>query len=108
LDDESKDTTDQYERYSSSHCFDTTTTNFSAGQNAIRRGVQPDNNISGPAPNMGMPVYYAPPVETELRNNGGEFLEPPILTTPQRSYLFSPFTYGGIEVEGARKSTLVS
>jgi len=40
------------------------------------------------------------------RKNGGEFLEPPILTTPQRINPWSPFTYGGIEVEGARKSTI--
>jgi len=32
-------------------------------------------------------------------------LEPPILTTPQRINPWSPFSYGGIEVEGARKST---
>jgi len=31
-----------------------------------------------------MPLCYAPPVEAGPRNNGGEFLEPPILTTPQR------------------------
>jgi len=48
-------------------------------------------------------VCYAPPVETGPRNNGGEFLEPPILTTPQRFNPWSP--YGGIEAEGARKST---
>jgi len=53
-----------------------------------------------------MPVCYAPPVGTGPRNNGGEFLEPQILTTPQRSNPWSPFTYGGIEVEGARKSTI--
>jgi len=63
LDDESKDYTDQGERYSSSQCFSTTNTDFfSADQNAIRRGVQLDNNISGPGSNTGMPVCYAPPV----------------------------------------------
>jgi len=51
LDDESKDNTDQYERYSLSQCLNTTITDFSlADQNIIRLGVQPDNNISGPAP----------------------------------------------------------
>jgi len=52
-----------------------------------------------------MPVCYAPPVEAGPRNKGGELLEPPILTTPQRSKPWSPFKYSGIEVEGARKST---
>jgi len=49
LDDESKDTTtDQYERYSSSQCFNTTITDFfPADQNIIRRGVQPDNPYGG-------------------------------------------------------------
>jgi len=42
--------TTQYRRYSPSSCFNTTTTNLSADQNAIRRGVITDNNISGPAP----------------------------------------------------------
>jgi len=51
-----------------------------------------------------MPVCYAPPVEAGPRNNVGEFLEPPILTTPQRSNPWSLF--GGIEAEGARKSKL--
>jgi len=51
-----------------------------------------------------MPVCCAPPVKTGPRNNGGEFLEPPILTTPQRFNPGSP--YGGIEAEGARKSTI--
>jgi len=63
---------DQYERYSSSQCFNTTTNNFSADQNVIRCGVQLDNNISGSAPNTGMPVCYAPLVETGLKNKGGE------------------------------------
>jgi len=54
-----------------------------------------------------MPVCYAPPVEAGPRNKGGELLEPPSLTTPQRSNLWSmSFQYGGIEVEGARKSTV--
>jgi len=82
-DDESFATT-QHRRYSPSRCFNATTTNLSADQNAIRRGVITNNNISGPAPNTGMPVWYAPLVEAGLRNNRGEFLEPPILTTPQR------------------------
>jgi len=51
-------------------------------------------------------VCYAPSVEAGPRNKGGELLEPPILTTPQRSNPWSPFQYGGIEVEGARKSTV--
>jgi len=51
-----------------------------------------------------MPVCYAPPVETGSRNNGGEFLEPPILTTP-RNNPWSPFTYGGIDLERAKMST---
>jgi len=88
LDDESRATdvtTDLYERYFPSQCFKTTTTDFSANQNAMRRGVQRDNSISGTAPNTGMPVCYAPPVETEPYQKGGEFLEPPIPTTLQRS-----------------------
>jgi len=82
--------------------------------NPIRRGVITDHNISGSAPNIsgsapntGMPVCYAPSVETGPRNKEGELLEPPILTTPQRFNPWSPFTYGGIEVEGARKSTIL-
>jgi len=88
--------------YSSFQCFNATITDFSfADQNKIRRGVQPDNNISGPAPNTGMPVRYAPPVETGPRHKGGELFEPPILTmtTPQRSNPWSPAYGGGIEVE---------
>jgi len=64
-----------------------------------------DNNISGPAPNTGMPVCYAPPIETGPYHKGDEFLEPPILMNPQRSNSWSP--YGGIEVEGGRKSIIV-
>jgi len=41
--------------------------------------VQLDNNISGLAPNTGMPVCYAPLVGTG--NKGGELLEPPSLNT---------------------------
>jgi len=52
-------------------------------------------------------VCYAPSVETGPKNNGGEFLEPPILTTPQFNP-WSPFQYGGIKVEGAKKSTVLS
>jgi len=36
---------------------------------------------------------------------GREFLEPPILTTPQCNP-WSLFQYGGIEVEGVKKSTV--
>jgi len=51
FDDESKNTTTtNQERYSSFQCLNTTITNLSADQNAIRRGVITDNNISGPAP----------------------------------------------------------
>jgi len=108
LDDESRatSTTNKYECYSSSQCFNTTITDFSpADQNIIRCGVQPVNNISGPAPNTGMSVCYAPPVETGPRNKGGELLEPPILTTnPQILNAWSP--YGGVELEGRKKSTV--
>jgi len=74
--------------------------------------VQLDNNISGLAPNTGMPVCYAPPVETGPRHKGGELLEPPSLTTtPQRSNPWSPSYSGGIEVEvevsNRKKSTSV-
>jgi len=94
-----------YRRSSTPCCFNTTI-NLSADQNAIRHGVITDNNISGPAPNTSTPVCYAPPVEAGPRNNGSELLEPPILTTPPRINSWSPFQYGGIEVEGSRKSTL--
>jgi len=50
-----------------------------------------------------MPVCYAPPVETRPDHKGGEFLEPPILTNPQIFDAWSP--YGGVELEGAKKST---
>jgi len=50
-------------------------------------------------------VCGAPTVETGPKNKGGEFLEPPILTTPQRSNAWSPS--GGVELEGAKKSTYV-
>jgi len=100
--------TDQYDRYYSSQCFKTTPNNFSADQNVIRRGVLSDNNMSGPAPNMGMPVCYAPPVETGHYQKGGEFLEPPVSTTPQRSNAWPSFSsYERVELEGARKSTVV-
>jgi len=39
-----------------------------------------DSNISGPTPNTGMSVCYAPPIETGP-SKGEEFLESPILTT---------------------------
>jgi len=62
--------------------------------------------MSGPAPNTGIQVCYAPPVETGPYQKGEEFLENPILTTPQRSNAWPPFCYNeGIELEGARKST---
>jgi len=52
-------------------------------------------------------VCYAPPVETGPYQKGGEFLEPPIPTTLQRSNAWPPFCYNeGIELEGARKSTI--
>jgi len=96
LDDESKDTTtDQYEHYSSSQCFNTTPNNFSANQNVIRCGVLSDNIISGPAPNRGMPVCYVASVETGPKNKGVEILDSPILTTPQINP-WSLFQYGGI------------
>jgi len=52
-----------------------------------------------------MPVCNAPPVETGHRNKGGELLEPPILTTPRRFNAWSP--YGGVELDGAKKSTIM-
>jgi len=116
LDDESKDTTttDQNMRYSSYQCFNTTITDFSpADQNIIRRGVQPDNNISGPAPNTGMMPWCVMHhrFETGPIHKGGELLEPPILitTTPQRSNPWSPSYGRGIEVEvlNRKKSTHV-
>jgi len=63
--------------------------------------VNGDSNISGPAPNTGILVCYAPPIETGPRNKGEEFLESPILMTPQINPR-SPFRFqcGGIEVEG--------
>jgi len=64
-----------------------------------------DSNISGPAPETGMPMMCgASTIGTGPKNKGHELLEPPILTTPQMSNPWSPF--GGIEAEGARKSTL--
>jgi len=51
-------------------------------------------------------VCGAPTVETGPKNKGGKFLEPPILTTLQRSNAWSPS--GGVELEGAIKSTLIS
>jgi len=69
---------------------------ISAGLQYIRRRWC----ITPACPNTGMPVCYAPQVETGPRHKGGELLEPPILTTtPQRSHPWSPFTRGGIEVE---------
>jgi len=50
-------------------------------------------------------VCGAPTVETGPKNNGGEFLEPPILTTPQRSNAWSPS--GGVELEGVKRSTVI-
>jgi len=55
-----------------------------------------------------MPVCYAPPVETGPYQKGGEFSEPPVPMTPQRSNAWPPFCYNeGVELEGARKSTLL-
>jgi len=90
-----------------------TTTCFSADQNPTRGGVIPDSNISGPAPNTGMSVCYAPPIETGP-SKGEEFLESPILTTPQINPP-SPFLFHcgsticrgrRIEVEGVKNSTI--
>jgi len=85
-------TTDLYERYFSSQSFNTS----SVDQNPIKRGVLPDSNISGPAPNTGMPVCYAPPVGTGPTNKGGELLEAPNLTTPRRSNTQSPHLHTGV------------
>jgi len=65
-----------------------------------------DNGMSGPAPKTGMLLVCrgTPPVGTGPYHKGGELLEPPNLTTPQRYNAWSP-TGGGIELEGARKST---
>jgi len=98
--------TDQYERYSSSMCFDVTPNNLSADQNIIRRGVLRDSNISGPAPKTGMPMMCGEStVETGPKNKGGELLEPPILTTPQRFNACSPLG-SEVRLKGANKSTL--
>jgi len=48
-------TPDQYERYSSSSCFNTTNTTHSAYQNIVRRGVMGDSSISG-APKILQPL----------------------------------------------------
>jgi len=54
-----------------------------------------------------MPVCYAPPIETGPNNKRGELLEPPNHTTPRRFSPSSPFLgEGGIEAEGAEKSTI--
>jgi len=63
-----------------------------------------NNNISGPAPNTGMPVCYAQPVKMGPNNKGGELLEPPSLTTHHKLNTWSP--YGGVELEGVRKFTI--
>jgi len=53
-----------------------------------------------------MSVCFAPPIETGPRNKGEEFLESPILTTPQINPR-SPFRFKcGTEVEGAKNSTI--
>jgi len=53
-----------------------------------------------------MPVCYPPPVESGPKNKGGEFLVPQNLTTPQRFNAWPPFcSYGGVELEGAKKTT---
>jgi len=43
-------------------------------------------------------------VETGPKNKGGELLEPPILTTPQRFNAWSP-PGSGVRLEGVKKST---
>jgi len=44
-------------------------------------------------------------VETGPKNKGGELLEPPILTTPQRFNAWSP-PGSGVRLEGTKKSTI--
>jgi len=44
-------------------------------------------------------------VETGPKHKGGELLEPPSLTTPQRFNAWSP-PGSGVRLEGAKKSTL--
>jgi len=91
------------------------TTCFSADQVCKDRAKSTgDSNMSGPAPNTGVLVYYAPPIETEP-SKGEEFLESLILTTPQinpRSWfpLHCASTIGRgrrIEVDGVKNSTAV-
>jgi len=54
-----------------------------------------------------MPVCYARPVETGPYQKGGEYLEPPVPKTPQRSNAWPQFfSNEGVELEGARKSTV--
>jgi len=63
--------------------------------------------MSGPAPYKGMPVCFGQPVETGPMNKGGELLEPPNHTSPQRLTGVWP-PYGGVEHLGPRKSTIYS
>jgi len=101
LDYESPTDTDQHRRCTTSRSFDVTTTNLSVDQSSIRRGVMEDNGMSGPAPKTGMLVVCrgTPPVGTGPYHKGGELLEPPNLTTPQRYNAWSP-SGGRIELEG--------
>jgi len=66
-----------------------------------------DNGMSGPAPKTGMLVVCRGtlPVGTGPYHKRGELLEHPILTTPQRYIPLPPGS--GIELEGARKSTVI-
>jgi len=89
------------------------TTCFSADQlPRIRANSTGDSNISGPAPNTGNSVCYAPPKGAGL-NKGEELLESPTQTTPQINPP-SPFPFHcgrtigrgrRMEVEGAKNST---
>jgi len=74
----------------------------------LAAGLMEDNGRSGSAPKTGMLVVCrgTPPVGTGPYHKGGELLEPPNFTTPQRYKAWSP-PGGGIELEGARKSTIL-
>jgi len=50
-------------------------------------------------------MHGAPTVGTGPKNKGGELLEPPILTTPQRFNAWSP-PGSGVRLEGTIKSTV--
>jgi len=69
-------------------------TRLSANKTQNRITVIRDSNISGPAPNTGISVCYAPPRGTES-DKGEEFLESPTQTTPRsKSPSFLPFHRG--------------